>query len=454
MRLRVGFSWVQIEESTPAELSWVTDYLTFRSYDFSLGSTAESLVKPGGFFPAGLAERVIQAARRSNLTVEVVYRADNLTIDPDTSFAGKWTARPHQVEALGILQTQHRGIVQHATGTGKSDMIGFLTCLIHGRVLVIATSKKLQEDLVQRCQKFEVRAGRLGGGFRPGPRDRVVVAVVNSLPGQPDSFFDRFDAVLADEVHGAASQGYNEAVMRCKNAGIRLGFSATPMSRADKRSLWIVGAFGEVLHTYSPEQAADDKVIARGTVAMHGYSNPNVSLVGGYVAWAARAIGKDTDRNLLIRRLVFESQGPRIVFVRTHEHQHILRKLIGEDKCTIVNDRSTPYEMKSAIKVLRDGRVPTLISSPIFRQGVDIPELQSVIMAAGGKAVVDTIQKVGRACRRMQPDGTEKETFQVHDIADRGCGCQGLHKGCVWHQRHTRERLLAYRAFGYSVIEQ
>jgi superfamily II DNA or RNA helicase len=106
-----------------------------------------------------------------------------------------------------------------------------------------------------------------------------------------------------------------------------------------------------------------------------------------------------------------------------------------------------------AVRQLVNGTVGTLVSTPIFRQGVDIPEIATVIQASGGKAVVDIIQKVGRGSRRHMKDGTTKDNFYVFDVLDRGCGCQGKqqHKGCQWLEKHSQERKQAYERFGYVV---
>jgi hypothetical protein len=80
--------------------------------------------------------------------------------------------------------------------------------------------------------------------------------------------------------------------------------------------------------------------------------------------------------------------------------------------------------------------------------------------ARAGLVAGDVIQKVGRGSRIRQPDGTLKESFEVYDIDDRGCGCgvrgeptSYLHKSCEWLERHSRLRRAAYEKFGYKPME-
>ena len=80
--------------------------------------------------------------------------------------------------------------------------------------------------------------------------------------------------------------------------------------------------------------------------------------------------------------------------------------------------------------------------------------IATVINAAGGKATVDVIQKVGRGARRLQDDGTEKEDFLMIDFDDQGCGCDGQdHRSCEWLERHSRLRRAAYEQFGYKPMD-
>lgn len=340
------------------------------------------------------------------------------------------------------------GFVVH--NSGKGDLIGLLAAKIKGRVLIIAPSQKLQRDLYERCRKFEVRAGRLGGGYRE-TKQRVIVAVDDSLKRLSDKDLETFDAILADEAHGVAATTLIRPIMKCINAEIRLGFSATPLDRSDKKGLFIVGALGETIHRYTPAQAAEDGVISKANLKMVRFWHTSMYRTGDYVEWERQALAENLARNLLITRMVTETASPRIVFTRTKAHQAELVKLIGSS-VDYVNDQTPPLVMERIIKKLQTGEVETLVSTPIFRQGIDIPALKTVINAAGGKATIDVIQKVGRGSRILQKDGSKKESFDVIDVYDIGCGCQGeVHKTCEWLHRHSTERQEAYEKYGYEV---
>ena len=101
---------------------------------------------------------------------------------------------------------------------------------------------------------------------------------------------------------------------------------------------------------------------------------------------------------------------------------------------------------RAAIRRLVHGDTDILIANVIFQEGIDIPELQSVVIAAGGKSTIAILQDVGRGMRKYTAEGAvAKSAFQVFDFADRGSAVLA---------RHTRGRLEAYAVEKYPVIEE
>ncbi len=589
MRLHIGYSYAKIVEATFEEESFVREYLTFRSHGFRGQEEQQCLLSSTRLFPAGLARRLCRALRERGVDVHTAFRGDNGAFRA----YGSGSLWPHQSAALGAIAEHKRGIIQHATGTGKGTTIASVVASVDCPVLVIVTSLKLLKEMYDRIKSVAgITPGRLGGGYRE-LKKRVLVATVQSAAKLPKSELERFGAVLADECfpagtmignrpiesiqvgdmvpswdeqsgkfvqrpvvrlfrskpkglvrvhlrdgrkivctpghpfwtdegwlpavllggrsvagsgrqekgppvwtgvdsvellepggdgrfgglcpdglvynievegthtylannivvhncHGAASEGYLRVVMSCVNAPIRVAFSGTPMDRGDKKTIYIVGAFGEVLHKYMPAAAARDGITAKAIIRMPPFHHEHVSAANGYAAWEKRAIADNVARNRMILRLIKDSPAPRIVFVRTHHHQKQLMKLLGAD-AVFVNDKVHPNDAERAVRELVNGTVDTLVSTPIFRQGVDIPEVATVIQASGGKSTIDVIQKVGRGSRRHQKDGSTKDVFYVYDILDRECGCGGRHKGCQWVETHSSERQEAYERFGYTI---
>ncbi len=94
---------------------------------------------------------------------------------------------------------------------------------------------------------------------------------------------------------------------------------------------------------------------------------------------------------------------------------------------------------EDAVMGLADaGTLPGRVHQPL-RAGVDIPELQVVILAAGGKSAVRVIQRAGRALRKCV--GKKKAT--IHDFFD---------TGSIYLIKHSRNRMATCKAEGFELV--
>jgi superfamily II DNA or RNA helicase len=87
---------------------------------------------------------------------------------------------------------------------------------------------------------------------------------------------------------------------------------------------------------------------------------------------------------------------------------------------------------------LNNGDDDLLVATNIFNEGVDIPELKSVVIAAGGSSSIQALQRIGRGMRRTD----SKSRFYVYDLLD---------SGQRWMERHAKARQRAYRSEGHTV---
>ncbi len=71
-----------------------------------------------------------------------------------------------------------------------------------------------------------------------------------------------------------------------------------------------------------------------------------------------------------------------------------------------------------------------IIATSIFDEGIDIPHLETLIIAGGGKSAIKTTQRIGRVLRKFPG----KSKAMVHDFAD----------DCRWLKDHYKERRTIY----------
>ncbi len=65
---------------------------------------------------------------------------------------------------------------------------------------------------------------------------------------------------------------------------------------------------------------------------------------------------------------------------------------------------------------MKSGVLDGIIASTIFDEGIDLPNIQTVILAGGGKSEIKNLQRLGRGLRKT----TGKVSLKLVDFIDTG----------------------------------
>ena len=117
-------------------------------------------------------------------------------------------------------------------------------------------------------------------------------------------------------------------------------------------------------------------------------------------------IVENDDRNDLIiksaRKLVKEGKKVLILVVRVGHGNVLMDKLSDEFRVKFLDGAKSTKNRMDSIQEMKDGELDILIASKIFDQGVDIPELDALILAGSGKSSGRALQRIGRVIRRKR----------------------------------------------------
>jgi superfamily II DNA or RNA helicase len=106
-----------------------------------------------------------------------------------------------------------------------------------------------------------------------------------------------------------------------------------------------------------------------------------------------------------------------------------------------ITGEDTAKRRKRILELFRQRKIDVLIGNKILDEGIDLPLMETLILASGGKAEHRQIQRIGRVMRTHE--GKERAT--VFDFMDGG----------YYLSKHSEGRLLAYEmepAFEVAVI--
>jgi superfamily II DNA or RNA helicase len=409
-------------------------------------------------FGTGLLPLVLAQAEKVGIPAEVVdVRAGKppvLTADMVAELTEEpWTLRDYQIEQVRRVaepvkphQVPGRGIIWSSTGSGKSRVAPAIAHAYGGNYVFLVHRAHLANDVASRWHALEgTKAGKILAG-KVRPSDRFTVATIQTLKSRLKTdrglqqWAETVDGILADECHVFAAADAVSVVQKFKNARVRIGLSGTPLDRSDKRSLVAIALMGPVIHKVRASTLIADGTIAKPVVKLvtckqKSYGETWQDVYDDLVV-------NSVERNTLIVNEMLTHERPGMVFVRRIPHGHNLVRMAERAGLSVrfVEGSRDARQRDRAIKDLSEAKLDYIVASDVFNEGVDIPALRTVVLAAGGKSTVKVLQQIGRALRKS--DG--KTVASIIDIDDRGN---------KWLRQHSLERVRVMRREGYDVVE-
>lgn len=467
MIVQRGNTLCHVVSGTESEQKWLFDYLSFPDESarfrraWHSDGNVHMMSEVTQNFPAGFINAVIKAAALAKIKIQVKDdRKQPVLLDPKACV--DWL-RDYQQEALDVVRNgAHQGIFHHVTGAGKGEVVVALPELFPCTWLFLVHSKDI---VAQQIARFEKRTGEEVGFIGQGAWNvkrvtcgtfQTVYKAMQMRRKCAKDLIDTTYGLMIDEAHRVPANTFYRVCLAFKNAYFRHGFSGTPFARGDRKSIFLWGAIGPVIHRIPADRLIKAGVLAKPKIRM--VTSRQKVVASTWAAAYSTGIVNNVARNKLVVDAAVHVEKPALLFVKELIHGDMLTKTLKARgvKAEFVWGKHKVQMRQAAIRRLVHGDVDVLVCNVIFQEGIDIPELQSVVIASGGKGAIMVLQDVGRGMRRHSSDGKVTKTeFDVIDFADRGCGCMvpNRHRGCNWLEKHTRKRLAAYATEKYEVLE-
>jgi len=335
-----------------------------------------------------------------------------------------------QQEIAKNAAKEQRGVIQAPTGSGKTTIAMLIASMFHPkhRILFLCHTISLLTQSFEEFKKGGFKhVGTFGGG---GSKrfwdaiindDRVVISTIQTFSKfDPREYCDQFDVVIVDEAHhvNAVDSQYGMVLTHLLAPG-KIGFTATvPTDR--ESALALEGLIGPVIGKVSIQEGVDMKIMAKPKIKL--VPVPYNSLHGDirkYQDLYKAAIVDSRARNSMVAEKAAElSRAGHSSLIIVKEIQHgdnlvgVLR--IKGVKCEFVHG-ATDGDTREKVKRAFDRKdLKVVICTAVWKEGVNIPSLNCVINAAGGKSEIATLQAIGRGLRSVPG----KEEIIVVDFLD------------------------------------
>lgn len=329
------------------------------------------------------------------------------------------------LERLAVERERHgrwRNLLVAATGTGKTVISAFdyrrvVEAWGRGRLLFVAHRREILEQSLFTFRSV-LRDGTFGdllvGGTTPGQSEHLF-ASIQTLAGQNLSKLDPtyYDVVIVDEFHHAEAPTYRRLLERLKPR-LLLGMTATP-ERTDSLDVthWFEGHIAVELRLWDALQQgllcpfqyfgiADDVDLAQLEWRRGGYDQAALSkLYTGNDARVAKVIRALTD-------LVHDPLGMRALgFCVSVEHARYMARSFNAAgiPAEAVSGGTPDAERAAALRRLKQRAVNVVFSVDLFNEGIDVPEVDTVLFLRPTESATVFLQQLGRGLRHAEGKG-------------------------------------------------
>jgi superfamily II DNA or RNA helicase len=268
--------------------------------------------------------------------------------------------------------------------------------------------------------------------------------------------FSKKQVLIVDEAKRSAAKVLRGIIESCN--GLRYGFDATPWSDNEDRNIVIKELFNqrtyEISRTDIGDSLADaylelshatdlnlqqkiDDNIDRLFQARRKYMRITDEELKRMCAWESLVdigICQNKERNDYAIQYAMEHGDmqtliliPRITLGEDYE-----RRIPGS---RLVHSKISKKLRKAAMDEFKSGQLKTMIATSLADEGLDLPNVELLIMVSGGRSSQKTIQRASRALRKTET----KNCATILDFSDKFHPIGSF---------HAKKRMTCYRQLG------
>ena len=358
--------------------------------------------------------------------------------------------RDYQVTAINEFLRNPQSLQKLPTGSGKTLVCGALShkCEKYGRTIVIVPNKTLVNQTEEDYKNLQLDVGVFFGDRKEFGRTHTIctwqslnILLKNTKNESADITIQEFlkgvCCVIIDEVHGVRAKALRDLLTGVmSHIQIRWGLTGTiPKEDYDFRSLQV--AIGEIVNSMQASDLQDAGVLAN----CHVYIKQLVEHVEYKEYQTELKYLLETKHRLqYLADLISEigSTGNTLVLIdRVAPGKELVSMIPGSvfvSGATKTKARKEQYD-----EVTNESNKILVCTFGVASTGINIVEINNVVLVEPGKSFVRVIQSIGRGLRKSK----DKDFVDIYDITST----------CKFSKRHltVRKKFYAESKYEYSV---
>lgn len=327
----------------------------------------------------------------------------------------KFEARDYQEQSVLKALEVTNGIFNLAVNAGKTTVFIILSMILReNNVLIITHRKEIMKSIIEKFGSYVNYDGL--GIIQSGnisPKSGVTIAMIQTLHNNLETikpWFESVNVVILDEVHHACSATYSNVLSKCR-AKVRLGFTGTMPEREDNYYKTIQ-FIGPVLGRIDSETLIQKGVSVRPYIKVITVNSRNTSSYEDSIKWN---VVYCFERIKHILNISMVHYGEKILIIGDLTSQcRILCDVfdnVGLECCYFHGGVKNREEV---VRRFTTGDVKVMVATSVMDEGVDISDIDVIVLAYPRKNYRQTFQRIGRGMRTNEG----KTHLVVYDFFD------------------------------------
>ena len=351
-----------------------------------------------------------------------------------TKFNGKLRDETHQNDAMAAALKAGHGVLSLPCGFGKTTVALAIACKLGYRTMIVVHKEFLANQWKERIQQF--CPGASIGIVQQDKKETecdFVIAMLQSLSLKEYSFgdFDSIGTLIVDEAHHICAKVFSQSLFKMCPKHV-FGLSATPTRKDGLTKVlhWFMGPT-----FFSVERKNQDQVeVFPIEYKCDRYHDPPPCTRFGKLSLATMIteLTEDRQRNIVIAQIIKDiSKTTRQVLVLSDRRHHceVLHQSFKKTSGLYMGG------MKEADLTESSKKKIIFATFSQAHEGLDIPSLDTVILATPKS---DIVQSIGRIMRETKG---KKNNPHIYDIFDQWSICHAMY----------HKRLKIYKQGGFDI---
>lgn len=319
-----------------------------------------------------------------------------------------------QTEALRNLDTirtkgENKALLISSTGTGKTYLAAFdVKNFKAKRFLFVVHREQIAKDAMNSFKRIMPGKsyGLISGNIKDYKADYIFTTVQTLSRDRNRIKFseEHFDYIVIDEAHRSGAESYLKILDYFKPEFL-LGMTATP-ERTDAYDIFQLFDYN-IAYEIRLQEALEEDMLC----PFHYFGVSDITIDNQIIddfSDTSLLLSEERINHILKQSKYYGYSGDHLaglIFVSRNEEATLLEEKLNKRglKTLALSGKNSQYEREMSIDrlVRNDGDLDYLITVDIFNEGIDIPEVNQIIMLRPTQSAIIFVQQLGRGLRKQ-----------------------------------------------------